>query len=65
MDENEINNSFKETLGIRLSRTYLDIIDKLLKKGIYASKGEIVREGLRYVFEKNGMRLANQVRDDR
>jgi len=55
----ETKGSFNETLGIRLSKAYLVAIDILLEKGIYASKGEIVREGLRYIFEKNGLKLIN------
>ena len=65
MDEKIKSNSFVETLDISLSKVYSDMIDKLLKKGIYKSKGEIVREGLRLVFEKNGIRLADQIRDTR
>ena len=65
MDERKKNNSFDETLDISLSKVYLDMLDKLLKKGIYKSKGEIIREGLRLVFEKNGIRLADQIRDNR
>jgi len=55
----ETKGSFNETLGVRLSKAYLDAIDMLLEKGIYASKGEIVREGLRYIFERNGLKLTD------
>ena len=65
MDERRKSNSFDETLDISLSKVYSDMLDKLLKKGIYKSKGEIIREGLRLVFEKNGIRLADQIRDTR
>jgi len=65
MDENEITDSFSESFNISLSKTYSETIDKLLKMGIYASKGEIVREGLRYIFEKSGIRLADKLRNNR
>jgi len=65
MDESKKGNSFDDTFDISLSKVYSDVIDKLMKKGIYKSKGEIVREGLRLVFEKNGIKLADQIRDTR
>ncbi len=65
MDKSIKSNSFEEKIDVSLSKVYSDMIDKLLKKGIYQSKGEIVREGLRLVFEKNGIRLADQIRDTR
>ncbi len=65
MDENEISDCFEDTVSIRLSKTYSETIDKLVKMGIYVSSGEILREGLRYIFEKNGIRLADKLRDDR
>lgn len=46
-----------ETLGVRISSTYVKAIDELIKKGIYASKGEMVREGLRRIFLENGIKL--------
>ena len=52
--ENEFINA---TLMRFTYNSYLDAIDMLLEKGIYASKGEIVQEGLRYIFEKNGIKL--------
>ncbi|MHA1785094.1 MAG: hypothetical protein ACTSVY_04710 [Candidatus Helarchaeota archaeon] len=55
----ETKSSFNKTLGIRLSKVYLDGINILLDKGIYASKGEIVREGLRHIFEKNKLNLTD------
>ena len=55
----EMKGSFNETLGVRLSKTYLEAIDIILEKGIYASKGEIVRERLRYIFEKNKLNLVD------
>ena len=46
-----------ETLGVRISMSYVKAIDMLIKKGIYASKGEIVREGLRRIFLENEIKL--------
>jgi len=44
-------------LTIRLSDAYLEIMDKLIEKGIYGSKSEIVREALRLLFEKYGVKI--------
>lgn len=46
-----------ETLGVRISPSYVKAIDELIKKGIYASKGEIIREGLRRILLENGIKL--------
>lgn len=46
-----------ETLGVRISPSYAKAMNELIEKGIYASKGEIVREGLRRVFLENGIKL--------
>ncbi len=47
----------KQSLTIRLSDAYLEIMDKLIEKGIYGSKSEIVREALRLLFEKYGVKI--------
>jgi len=44
-------------LTVRLSDAYLDIMDKLIEKGVYGSKSEIVREALRLLFEKYGVKI--------
>ena len=41
----------------RLSDAYLDQMDKLIEKGVYGSKSEIVREALRLLFEKYGVKI--------
>jgi Arc/MetJ-type ribon-helix-helix transcriptional regulator len=46
-----------ETLGVRVSSRYMKAINLLIKKGVYASKGEIVREGLRRIFLENGIKI--------
>jgi len=47
----------KQSLTVRLSDAYLDIMDKLIEKGVYGSKSEIVREALRLLFEKYEMKI--------
>ena len=44
----------EESLTIRLSKIYIDLMDKMVKKGVYGSKSEIIREALRLLFEKYG-----------
>ena len=46
-----------ESLTIRLSKVYLDLMDKMIKKGVYSSKSEIIREALRMFFEKYGEKV--------
>lgn len=47
----------QESLTIRLSRLYLDAMDRMIERGLYGSKSEIVREALRLFFEKYGEKI--------
>ncbi|GAH59204.1 unnamed protein product [marine sediment metagenome] len=47
----------QESLTMRLSKMYLDALDRLVDSGLYSSKSEIIREALRLFFEKQGERL--------
>jgi len=47
----------QESLTIRLSRLYLDVMERMIEAGLYSGKSEIVREALREFFEKRGERL--------
>lgn len=47
----------QESLTVRLSRLYLDAMERMIEGGLYGSKSEIVRESLRLLFEKLGERL--------
>ena len=47
----------QESLTIRLSRIYLDAMEKMIEEGLYAGKSEIVREALRLFFEKHDKSL--------
>jgi len=47
----------KQSLTIRLSDAYLKLMDKLIERGVYGSKSEIVREALRLLFEKYGFKI--------
>ena len=47
----------RRSLTVRLSDAYLDIMDQLIEKGVYGSKSEIVREALRLLFEKYGVKM--------
>jgi len=47
----------EESLTIRLSKVYLDLMDKMIGKGVYGTKSEIIREALRMLFEKYGEKI--------
>ena len=47
----------RESLTIRLSRLYLDTMERMIEAGLYSSKSEMVREALRLFFEKHGVRI--------
>ena len=47
----------QESLTIRLSRLYLDAMERMIDAGLYGGKSEIVRESLRLFFEKYGEKL--------
>ena len=49
--------NMQESLTIRLSRLYLDAMERIIAAGLYSGKSEIVREALREFFEKRGERL--------
>ena len=46
-----------KSLTIRLSKLYLDAMDRMIERGLYGSKSEMVREALRLFFEKHGDNL--------
>lgn len=47
----------QESLTMRLSKLYLDAMDRIINAGLYSSKSEIIREALRLFFEKQGEKL--------
>ena len=47
----------QESLTIRLSKLYLEAMDRMIERGLYASKSEIIREALRLFFEKYGEKI--------
>jgi len=47
----------QESLTVRLSRLYLDAMDRMIERGLYGSKSEIIREALRLFFEKYGEKI--------
>lgn len=49
--------NMQESLTLRLSRLYLDAMERMIEAGLYGSKSEIVREALRLFFEKHGEKL--------
>lgn len=47
----------KVSLTLRLSKAYLEIMEKLIERGVYGSKSEIVRDALRLLFEEYGEKI--------
>lgn len=47
----------EQSLTIRLGKIYIDLMDEMMRKGIYGSKSEIIREALRMFFEKYGEKV--------
>lgn len=52
-----MSGKMRESLTIRLSRLYLDAMNRMIERGLYGSKSEIVREALRMFFEKYGEKI--------
>jgi len=46
----------KTRISVTLLEPYLKGIDELLKTGIYTTPGDVVRDGLRQIFEKRGIK---------
>lgn len=42
----------KDRISITLSGTYLKGIEESMKTGIYATRGDVIRDGLKLLFEK-------------
>lgn len=47
----------QESLTVRLGSAYIKGMEKLVDNGIYSSKGEIIRDGLRKVFLEHGIKI--------
>ncbi|MCW4022947.1 MAG: ribbon-helix-helix protein, CopG family [Candidatus Bathyarchaeota archaeon] len=52
-----MSKGLKLSLTIRLTKAYAETMEELINKGVYASKGEIVRDALRLLFEKYGEKI--------
>lgn len=52
-----MSGKMQESLTMRLSKLYLDAMDRMIEAGLYGGKSEIVREALRLFFEKHGEKL--------
>lgn len=54
MNEKE---NLTEAVTIRMSPLYLKALNLLVEKGIYSSRGDAIREGLRLVFKRHNLNL--------
>jgi len=60
-----MSGKMQESLTMRLSKLYLDAMQRMIDGGLYGSKSEIVREALRLFFEKQGVVLWKVPREDK
>jgi Arc/MetJ-type ribon-helix-helix transcriptional regulator len=42
----------KRRISVTVTESYLSAMDHLVEKGIYLSRGEIVTDGIRFIFER-------------
>jgi Arc/MetJ-type ribon-helix-helix transcriptional regulator len=54
-----------KTLNIRVTETQYDILDELVKRGEYTSKGEFIRELLREKFDDFSIYLHEKAKMDK
>jgi len=47
----------RERITIRLTLKYLQLLDKLVEDGVYNSRNEAIRDGLRLLFEHYGYKM--------
>ena len=45
----------KRRISVTLTKAYLDALDKLVERGIYLSRGEIIMEALRRLLRRQGI----------
>jgi len=45
----------KTRVSVTMTEPYLDALDRLVKEGIYLSKGEIILEALRRLLKQQGI----------
>lgn len=52
--------SKRERITIRLTQRYLQLLEELVKRGVYNSRNEAVRAALRLLFEHHGLRVLRE-----
>jgi len=45
----------KQRVSVTMPQAFVEKLDKLVEEGLYLNRGQIVREGLRYVFRGYGL----------
>ena len=45
----------KIRVSVTMTKTYVDALDHLVKKGLYLGRGDIVLEALRILFRRHGI----------
>ena len=52
------NSGLHERLTIRLPKKYLALLDQLVSDGVYNSRNEAVRDGLRLLYIHHGLEIS-------
>ena len=50
----------RERITIRLTKRYMQLLNELIDKGIYNSRNEAIRDALRLLFERHGLKLTKR-----
>lgn len=50
----------RDRITIRLTRKYMQLLDRLVEEGVYNSRNEAIRDGLRLLFEHHGFKLMQE-----
>ena len=45
----------KQRISVTMTQAYVEVLERLVEEGLYLNRGQIVREGLRYVFRGYGL----------
>ena len=51
------NESKRERITIRLTKRYMSLLNELIERGVYNSRNEAIRDGLRLLFEHHGLKV--------
>ena len=65
MSRVESEESKRDRITIRLTRRYMHLLEELVESGVYNSRNEAIRAGLRLLFEHHDLKHYPRDRSDR